>query len=174
MLVWATGAWVVWRPIENGWQVEQPDNWLRDGHVWEMERPEMTCRVQFGGHVDIQLQADGQKHHAWVATDDVLAVPYDVPVPGHGNGIVNTLRLTEAVAAKNAAQNITMVLYPNDSSENGKVLRLRQQYFLVSASLQDTLRIWLSEHDDFDSFAAMHCFQLNDTHPSLAVAELPR
>lgn len=179
--------------LDNGWQVEQPDNWLRDGHVWELERPELTCRVHFGGHVDIQPHPDGHKRHRWVDTDDVLAVPYDVPVPGHGNGIVNTLRLwssaatdefnlhefnaggyTEAVAAKNSAENITMVLYPNDSSENGKVLRLRQQYFLVSASLQDTLRIWLSEHDNFDEFAAMHCFQLNDTHPSLAVAELMR
>ncbi len=116
-----------------------------------------------------------------------------MPVPGYENGIVNTLRLwssaathefnlsefnaggyTEAVAAKNSAENISMVLYPNDSSENGKALRLRQQYFLVSASLQDAMRIWLLKNEGFDGFADAHCFQLNDTHPSLAVAELMR
>ena len=179
--------------IEDGYQIEKPDNWLRNGHVWELERPELTCRVAFGGHVEVRVQADGTSRHLWLHTDDVVAMPYDVPIPGHGNGIVNTLRLwsseatdefnlsqfnaggyTEAVAAKNAAQNITMVLYPNDSSENGKVLRLRQQYFLVSASLQDALRIWCRQHSGFDGFADAHCFQLNDTHPSLAVAELMR
>lgn len=179
--------------IENGWQVESPDNWLSEGHVWELERPEIACRVRFGGHVELIPNLRGEVTHRWVNTDDVLAVPCDVPVPGHNNGIVNTLRLwrsaatdefnlnefnaggyTEAVSAKNAAENITMVLYPNDSSENGKVLRLRQQYFLVSASLQDAIRIWLSKNDDFSGFAKAHCFQLNDTHPSLAVPELMR
>ena len=179
--------------IENGYQVEMPDNWLRNGHVWELERPELTCRVSFGGRVEIGMGPRGREPRHWVQTDDVLAVPFDVPIPGHGNGIVNTLRLwsaaatdefnlsefnsggyTEAVAAKNAAENITMVLYPNDSSENGKVLRLRQQYFLVSASLQDALRIWLREHAGFENFADSHCFQLNDTHPSLAIAEFMR
>lgn len=179
--------------IDNGWQVERPDNWLSEGHVWELERPELACRVRFGGNVDIITDLHGKKTHRWINTDDVRAVPYDVPVPGHGNGVVNTLRLwasaatdefnlsefnaggyTESVAAKNAAENITMVLYPNDSSENGKVLRLRQQYFLVSASLQDALRIWLMRHHDFSGFAQAHCFQLNDTHPSLAVPELMR
>lgn len=179
--------------IENGWQVESPDNWLSEGHVWELERPEIACRVRFGGHVELIPSLRGEVTHRWVNTDDVLAVPCDVPVPGHNNGIVNTLRLwrsaatdefnlnefnaggyTEAVSAKNAAENITMVLYPNDSSENGKVLRLRQQYFLVSASLQDAIRIWLTKNDDFSGFAEAHCFQLNDTHPSLAVPELMR
>lgn len=179
--------------IENGWQVESPDNWLSEGHVWELERPEIACRVRFGGHVELIPDLRGEVTHRWVNTDDVLAVPCDVPVPGHANGIVNTLRLwrsaatdefnlnefnaggyTEAVSAKNAAENITMVLYPNDSSENGKVLRLRQQYFLVSASLQDAIRIWLTKNDDFTGFAKAHCFQLNDTHPSLAVPELMR
>ena len=179
--------------IENGWQVERPDNWLSHGHVWELERPELACNVRFGGHVELITDLHGEVKHRWVNTDDVRAVPYDVPVPGYGNGVVNTLRLwasaatdefnlsefnaggyTESVAAKNAAENITMVLYPNDSSENGKVLRLRQQYFLVSASLQDALRIWLRQHDNFDGFADAHCFQLNDTHPSLAVPELMR
>ncbi len=179
--------------IDNGWQVEKPDNWLSQGHIWELERPELACRVRFGGHVELITDLHGTVSHRWVNTDDVRAVPYDVPVPGHGNGIVNTLRLwssaatdefnlnefnaggyTEAVAAKNAAENITMVLYPNDSSENGKVLRLRQQYFLVSASLQDAVRVWLLKNDNFDGFADAHCFQLNDTHPSLAVPELMR
>ena len=179
--------------IDNGWQVEKPDNWLSDGHIWELERPELACTVHFGGNVDLVTELNGKVIHRWVNTDDVRAVPYDVPVPGHANGIINTLRLwgsaatdefnlsefnaggyTESVAAKNSAENITMVLYPNDSSENGKVLRLRQQYFLVSASLQDALRIWLRKHSDFSDFADAHCFQLNDTHPSLAVPELMR
>ena len=179
--------------IDNGWQVERPDNWLSEGHVWEIDRPELACNVRFGGHVELITDLHGTVTHRWVNTDDVRAMPYDVPVPGHGNGVVNTLRLwssvatdefnlnefnaggyTEAVAAKNAAENITMVLYPNDSSENGKVLRLRQQYFLVSASLQDAIRIWLCDNDNFDQFADAHCFQLNDTHPSLAVPELMR
>ena len=135
-----------------------------------------------------------RQHRRWVDTTDVVAVPHDVPVPGAGNGVVNTLRLweaqatdafdldrfnaggyAEAVAARNEAENITMVLYPNDASENGKALRLRQQYFLVSASLQDALRIWLARGDGtLDGFAEHHVFQLNDTHPSLAVAELMR
>ncbi|MFK8082855.1 MAG: glycogen/starch/alpha-glucan phosphorylase [Granulosicoccus sp.] len=179
--------------IDNGWQVERPDNWLSEGHVWELERPELACTVRFGGNVEVVTNLHGRKYHRWINTDDVRAVPYDVPVPGHGNSVVNTLRLwgsaatnefnlsefnaggyTESVAAKTAAENITMVLYPNDSSENGKVLRLRQQYFLVSASLQDALRIWLGKHENFDGFADAHCFQLNDTHPSLAVPELMR
>jgi starch phosphorylase len=130
----------------------------------------------------------------WVDTHDVLAVPFDIPVPGYKNGTVNTLRLwkaeatdvfdlgefsagsyPESVAAKNNAELITMVLYPNDASENGKELRLRQQYFLASASLQDVLRKWVSLHGpDFSEFAEKNCFQLNDTHPSIAVAELMR
>ncbi len=179
--------------IADGYQIEKPDNWLRDGHVWEIERPEHTCVVHFGGEVQSFANANGENVRKWVGYDDVLAVPFDVPVPGHGNDIVNTLRLwsasatdefdlsefnaggyAEAVSAKTAAENITMVLYPNDASENGKVLRLRQQYFLVSASLQDAMRVWLAQHDDFGEFAAKHCFQMNDTHPSLAVSELMR
>lgn len=179
--------------IENGYQIEKPDNWLRDGHVWEIERPEHTVVVRFGGHVQPDSTGSSPDKREWHTNDEVLAVPFDVPVPGHGNDIVNTLRLwsasatdefdlsefnaggyAEAVSAKTDAENITMVLYPNDSSENGKVLRLRQQYFLVSASLQDAIRIWLSSHDNFDEFADKHCFQMNDTHPSLAVAELMR
>ncbi len=180
--------------VDNGHQVEEPDHWLRDGYPWELERPELAQRIHFGGHTEFSRDPRGGLQVRLVDTHDVLAVPYDVPVPGYRNGIVNTLRLwsavatsefdleefnagsyPEAVAAKNAAENITMVLYPNDASENGKELRLRQQYFLASASLKDALRHWLRyPREDFARFADEHCFQLNDTHPSIAVAELMR
>lgn len=176
--------------IEQGYQLEEPDHWLRNGNIWELERPELTVRIHFGGRTEVS--EDGRVH--WPDTHDVLAVPYDVPVPGFENGTVNTLRLwyaaatdefalsefnagdyTEAVRAKNMAENITMVLYPNDTSENGKELRLRQQYFLASASLQDVLRGWVKVHgEDFTQFAEKNVFQLNDTHPTIAVAELMR
>ncbi|WP_045224560.1 glycogen/starch/alpha-glucan phosphorylase [Methyloterricola oryzae] len=180
--------------IEDGYQVEEPDHWLRNGHVWELERPELTVRVRFGGRVETYEEHDRRKNLRWVETHDVLAVPYDIPVPGYQNGTVNTLRLwkaaatdefdldefnagdyAESVAAKNVAEHISMVLYPNDASENGKELRLRQQYFLASASLQDVIRKWVANHgEDFSQFAEKNCFQLNDTHPSIAVAELMR
>jgi starch phosphorylase len=180
--------------IVNGEQVEEPDHWLRDGNPWELERPEYTQRVQFGGRSEAYRDAQGRQRRRWVDTHDVVAVPYDIPVPGYRNGTVNTLRLwkatatgefdlgefnagsyPESVAKKNAAENITMVLYPNDASENGKELRLRQQYFLASASMQDAIRQWRRFHgSDFSLFADKHCFQLNDTHPSFAVAELMR
>jgi len=180
--------------IEDGNQMEEPDHWLRNGHVWEIERPELTQRIRFGGHTEIHEGPDRVKRVCWGETHDVLAVPYDIPVPGYRNGTVNTLRLwksaatdefdlgefnagdyTESVKAKNTAEHITMVLYPNDASENGKELRLRQQYFLASASLQDAIRLWIRKHGkDFSQFAEKNCFQLNDTHPSIAVAELMR
>ena len=180
--------------IENGHQVEEPDHWLRDGNPWELERPEFTQRVQFSGYTDQYRDENNELRVRWVGTHDVLAVPYDIPVPGYENNTVNSLRLwkstatdefdldefnagdySEAVAAKNNAEHITMVLYPNDASENGKELRLRQQYFLASASLQDVLRRWCRIKDNnLDHFAEKNCFQLNDTHPSIAVAELMR
>ncbi len=180
--------------IENGNQVEEPDHWLRDGNPWEIERPEFSQRIKFGGNSEFYSDADGHARVRWVNTQDVVAVPYDVPIPGYANDTVNTLRLwksaataefdlaefnagsyPEAVAAKNAAEHITMVLYPNDASENGKELRLKQQYFLASASLQDALRQWVSRHgNDFTEFADKNCFQLNDTHPTCAVPELMR
>ncbi len=180
--------------IEDGFQVEEPDHWLRNGNPWELERPEYTQRIHFGGRTDFYRDEKDVLRKRWVDTNDVLAVPYDVPVPGYKNGTVNTLRLwsaaatdefdldefnaggyTEAVAAKNEAENITMVLYPNDASENGKELRLRQQYFLASASLKDVMRRWIRDHGrDFSSFAEKSCFQLNDTHPTIAIAELMR
>jgi starch phosphorylase len=180
--------------IENGFQVEEPDHWLRDGNPWELERPEFRQRVKFGGHTEHFQDLGGVHRARWVGTHDVLAVPYDVPVPGYKNDTVNTLRLwkstatdefdleefnagdySEAVAAKNNAEHITMVLYPNDASENGKELRLRQQYFLASASLQDVMRCWSRlKGKDLNGFVEKNCFQLNDTHPSIAVAELMR
>jgi glycogen phosphorylase len=180
--------------IEDGNQVEEPDHWLRDGNPWEIERPELSLRIKFGGQTEQHTDTNGELHVRWSYTQDVLAIPHDVPIPGYRNGTVNTLRLwsaaateefdleefnagsyTEAVAAKNAAEHITMVLYPNDASENGKELRLRQQYFLASASLQDVLRQWVHKHgDDFANFAEKNCFQLNDTHPTCAVPELMR
>jgi len=180
--------------IESGNQVEEPDHWLRDGNPWELERPEFTQRVRYGGYTEHFQNQTGELCVRWVGTHDVLAVPYDVPVPGYRNGTVNTLRLwhaaatdefdlgefnagsyTESVADKNDAEHITMVLYPNDASENGKELRLRQQYFLASASLQDILRDWIDRHGkDFRNFAAKNHFQLNDTHPTCVVPELMR
>jgi starch phosphorylase len=180
--------------ITAGHQMEEPDAWLRGGHPWEIERSEYEQPIHFGGHVEQYVDDEGRSHRHWVNAHDVLAVPFDIPVPGYQNGTVNTLRLwsavaidefnlnqfnagsyTEAVAARTAAENITMVLYPNDASENGKELRLRQQYFLASASLKDVLRQWQNRHgDDFVTFSDKHCFQLNDTHPSIAVAELMR
>ena len=180
--------------IDNGYQVECPDHWLRDGNPWEIESPENTVRIKFFGYTDYYEDQAGKQRARWVHTQDVLAVPYDVPVPGYRNDIVNTLRLwkseatdefdleefnagsyTEAVAAKNLAEQITMVLYPNDASENGKELRLRQQYFLASASLQDVLHRWVKYNGvDFGRFAEKTGFQLNDTHPTIAVAELMR
>jgi starch phosphorylase len=180
--------------IEDCHQAEEPDHWLRDGNPWELERPEHVRRVQYHGRTETYVGADGRRHSHWVDSHDVFAVPYDTPIPGFKNDTVNVLRLwsaaatdefdlgefnagsyPESVAKKNAAENITMVLYPNDASENGKELRLRQQYFLASASLQDVLARWEMLHGrDFSHFAEKNCFQLNDTHPSCAVAELMR
>jgi starch phosphorylase len=178
----------------NGYQLEEPDHWLRDGNPWELERPEFTQRIHFGGRTEFYDDDKGERRVRWVATHDVLAVPYDIPIPGYSNDTVNSLRLwkatstdefdlddfnagdyAQAVESKNDAEHITMVLYPNDASENGKELRLRQQYLLASASLKDVLRRWTRLNGrNFDALSDKHCFQLNDTHPSIAVAELMR
>ena len=180
--------------IENGYQIEDPDHWLRDGNPWEVERPEYTCRVPFGGHVEHFQDKEGIPRARWADTSDVLAIPFDMPISGYRNQVVNTLRLwksaatdefnldefnagsyTEAVQEKNHAEHISMVLYPNDASESGKELRLRQQYFLASASLQDALRQWIAAgNSDLSKFAEHNVFQMNDTHPTIAVAELMR
>ena len=180
--------------FDQGRQVEQPDHWLIDGNPWEIERHEHTRHVKFYGRSEYHVNDAGETRIRWVDTQDVLAVPYDMPIPGYKNDNVITLRLwkaaatnefnlqdfndgdyADAVAQKNMAEQITMVLYPNDASENGKELRLRQQYFLASASLQDVIAEWKVQNgQNFSNFADFHCFQLNDTHPTLAVAELMR
>ncbi|OIQ00874.1 MAG: glycogen phosphorylase [Zetaproteobacteria bacterium CG2_30_46_52] len=180
--------------IVNGNQVEDPDHWLRNGNIWEIERPEYIQNIHFGGRTEHYKDDKGIARARLVDSKDVLAIPYDLPIPGYKNGTVNTLRLwksaatdefnlaefnagdyTEAVAAKNAAEDISMVLYPNDSSENGKELRLRQQYFLASASIKDVLRQWVDTYGhDFSKFAEKNVFQLNDTHPTVSIAELMR
>jgi starch phosphorylase len=180
--------------IDNGYQLEEPDHWLRDGNPWELERPEFTQVIKFGGRVETVSDVHRKSHKVWVDTSDVLAIPYDVPISGYKNETVNTLRLwssdatnvfdltdfnagsySDAVEAKNDAEHITMVLYPNDASENGKELRLKQQYFLASATLQDVMRMWsINEQNDFSQFAKENIFQMNDTHPTIAVAELMR
>ncbi len=182
--------------IQNGFQLEEPDHWLGlGGYPWEIQRKEYARVIKFGGQArQCKNSHTGKLYSIWEGTHDVIAVPFDVPIPGFKNEIVNTLRLWsaaavenfdlthfnagsyfEAVAEKADAENITMVLYPNDASENGKELRLRQQYFLVSASLQDVVHQWDQKYQgDFSKFAELNVFQLNDTHPSLAVAELMR
>ncbi len=179
--------------IEHGRQVENPDHWLLDGNPWEIERCEDSKRIRFYGRLE-QYYDNGKMKARLADSLDVLAVPFDMPIPGYRNNTVNTLRLwkatatdafdlsdfnsgsyPESVAEKNTAEQITMVLYPNDASENGKELRLKQQYFLVSASLQDVIANWVKQHgEDFTDFGKKNCFQLNDTHPACAVAELMR
>ncbi|MBS3954657.1 MAG: glycogen/starch/alpha-glucan phosphorylase [Methylomicrobium sp.] len=180
--------------IINGEQVEAPDRWLRDGNIWETERFEYRQIIKFGGRTHYFTDDQGVTRVSWIDTHDVLAIPFDTPVPGFRNGVVNTLRLWKAVAneefdfqefngrdyaeivvEKNRAENITMVLYPNDASENGKELRLKQQYLFASATLQDVIATWIGRHgNDFSEFVAKNCFQLNDSHPSIAVAEMMR
>jgi len=180
--------------MDNGHQIEEPDPWLREGFPWEVKRFEFAQTVKFGGRISTRVDASGNTLYDWVDTQDVLAIPYDIPIPGYRNDIVNTLRLwsaaatdefdleefnagsyADAVASKNLAENITMVLYPNTATQDCHELRLRQQYFLASASLQDTLRFYTYHHgNDVRDFADKNCLQLNDTHPAIAVAELMR
>jgi glycogen phosphorylase len=180
--------------IRDGAQVEVPDHWLEGGTPWEIISLENTRTVKFGGYTESWSDEAGRFRVRWRSDADVLAVPHDVPVPGYRNETVNTLRLWKAdvserlslqefnsgdyqvaVINQNSAAQISMVLYPNDVSVNGKILRLRQQYFLSSASLQDVIARWLRDYgDDFTNFADKNSFQLNDTHPAVAVAELMR
>lgn len=174
-------------------QVETPDNWLRRGNPWEMVRPERTFRVHFGGRVLHYSGPSGRIESDWRDTSEVLAMAYDLPVVGHGNGVVNTLRLWSAKATRDFdihqfnrgdylksveersySENISRVLYPNDSTEAGQELRLRQEYFLVSATLQDAVRRHTEEKLDIRALPEHAVFQLNDTHPALAVAEMMR
>ncbi|CAH8874541.1 unnamed protein product [Trichobilharzia szidati] len=178
--------------IRDGWQVEEPDDWLRFGNPWEKGRPEYCYPVNFYGRVEDA--GNGRKR--WVDAHPVFAMPYDTPIPGYRNNTCNTLRLwsakapksfdlgifnmgdyINAVCARNHAENISRVLYPNDNFFVGKELRLRQEYFLVAATLQDIIRRYRSgdaRHPTFDEFPNKVAIQLNDTHPSLAIPELMR
>jgi glycogen phosphorylase len=179
--------------IVGGRQQEAPDMWLRYGNPWEIARPERSYGVNFGGRVIQYTGASGKIVHEWVDTESVLAVAHDIPVPGYKNDTVNTLRLwgarankdfdisyfnagdyARAVERKSHDENITRVLYPNDNHSLGKELRLKQEYFLVSATLQDCIFRHMSNSGDIRAFASAAAFQLNDTHPALAVAELMR
>jgi starch phosphorylase len=180
--------------IEHGYQVEEPDHWLRDGNPWEVPRPEYEQTIHFGGRTEHYHDENGVQRVRWLDSHDVVAIPYDLPISGYSNDTVNTLRLwkstatkvfdlddfnkgsyAEAVEAKNDAEHITMVLYPNDASESGKELRLKQQYLLASASLKDVIRKWEKTHgSNYENFAEFNVFQMNDTHPTIAVAELMR
>ena len=179
--------------IEDGRQIEQPDNWLRYGNPWEFPRPEVLYHVKFNGKVVTHNDELGIQKHHWVDSDDVLAMAYDTPVPGYDTRTVNNMRLwsahatrdfdlryfnegnyIKAVENKNASENISKVLYPDDSTAVGHELRLKQQYFLVCASLQDILSHYQRFHRNLDEFADKIAIQLNDTHPSIAIAELMR
>lgn len=179
--------------IRDGWQVEHPDNWLRFGNPWEIARPDYMVEVKFGGHTESYTNSKGEYRSRWMPRITVYGMPYDIPVPGYGCNTVNTLRLwsaragqdfdfhvfnagdyTQAVAAKTFSENISKVLYPNDHTPQGKELRLQQQYFFVSCSLQDIIRLYLRKHDTFDEFPNKAAIQLNDTHPAIGVAELMR
>jgi glycogen phosphorylase len=179
--------------IRDGWQVEHPDNWLRCGNPWEIARPDYMVEVKFGGHTESYTDAQGRYQSRWVPRITVYGTPYDTPVPGYGCNTVNTLRLwaarasedfdfqvfnagdyTQAVSAKTYAENISKVLYPKDDTPQGKELRLQQQYFFVSCSLQDIIRLYLRQHETFDAFPDKVAIQLNDTHPAIGVAELMR
>ncbi|MEI7455283.1 MAG: glycogen/starch/alpha-glucan phosphorylase [Nitrosomonadales bacterium] len=177
--------------IKNGQQVERPDNWLRFGNPWEFQRPERMYPVKFFGRVVQFSDGDGGIEHHWVDAETVMAMAYDVPIPGYNTGTVNNLRLWAAKAArefnlesfnagdylsavqdKNISESLSKVLYPNDSSAVGKELRLRQEYFFVSASIQDILYHFLQKHSDWNQLPEKVAIQLNDTHPAVGVAEL--
>ena len=178
--------------IKDGYQVEVPDEWLKNGYPFELRRPEYATEVKFGGYVKIEW--DGERNHfVQEGYQSVLAVPYDMPIVGYGNNVVNTLRIWDAqpidtfslsafdkgdyqkaVEQENLAKNLVEVLYPNDNHYAGKELRLKQQYFFISASLQVALKKFKETNDDIHKLPEKIVFQMNDTHPTVAVAELMR
>jgi len=180
--------------IENGYQVEYPDNWLAHRDPWEIKRSDLAVTVKFGGNIAYGKTPDGCDRYYIENAEEITATPYDMPIVGFGTGTVNTLRLWQAsspngfdlqlfnnmeynraVERQNSAENISAVLYPNDSGPSGKSLRLKQQYFFSSASLQDLVRHYVADHGtDFSKFASLHVIQLNDTHPVVAIPELMR
>ena len=179
--------------IRDGFQVEVPDNWLVDGNPFELRRPEYAKTIKFGGYVNVYVDENGRNNFKQEGYQSVRAIPYDLPIVGYGNGIVNTLRIWDAepvecfsldsfdkgdyqkaVEQQNLAKNITEVLYPNDNHYAGKELRLKQQYFFISASVQEAVAKYMRSHSDIRKFYEKVTFQLNDTHPTVAIAELMR
>ncbi len=179
--------------IENGYQVEVPDNWLKNGNPFEIKRSEYAVIVKFGGYVRIIKDAKGREKFLQENYQSVRAVPYDMPVLGYGNNVVNTLRIWDAeaidtfnldsfdkgdyqkaVEQQNLARTICEVLYPNDNHYAGKELRLKQQYFFISASVQRAIQKYMDKHNDIRKLYEKVCFQMNDTHPTVTVAELMR
>ena len=178
--------------VRNGWQTEQPDNWLRHGNPWEIAREDITCNVGFGGEVKV-IREGGRDQYKWLCADQVQGVAYDMPIIGYGGKSVNTLRLwsakateefdfqefnegdyVEAVRSKILAENLSQVLYPNDTLYMGKELRLKQQYFFVACSLADIVRRFKRQSAPWSTFPDFAAIQLNDTHPSLSIPELMR
>ena len=180
--------------IKDGYQIEVPDEWLKNGNPFELKRPEYAKEVRFGGNIRTEYdEATGRTNFIQENYQSVMAVPFDYPIVGYGNHIVNTLRIWDAeaitdfqldsfdkgeydkaVEQKNLAKNIVEVLYPNDNHYEGKELRLKQQYFFVSASLQRAIARFKKHHDDIHKLPEKAVFQMNDTHPTVAVAELMR
>ena len=179
--------------IRDGYQIEVPDNWLENGNPFELRRPEYAKEVKFGGYVNVYVDENGRSNFRQEGYQSVNAIPYDLPVVGYGNGIVNTLRIWDAqpvecfkldsfdkgdyqkaVEQENLARNIVEVLYPNDNHYAGKELRLKQQYFFISASVQEAVAKYMRKHKDIRKFYEKVTFQLNDTHPTVAIAELMR
>jgi starch phosphorylase len=179
--------------IRNMGQVELPENWLKYSNPWEIARPEYSFNVHFYGRVKQIILPDGKLKTEWVDTNDVIGIAYDIPIDGYDNNTVNTLRLwsaraskefdlkyfqhgdyLKAVEEKNISENISKVLYPNDELFEGRELRLKQEYFFVSCSIQDIVRRYLVNHDNFDDFPDKVAIQMNDTHPALAIPELMR
>ena len=179
--------------IKDGFQVEVPDNWLKDGYPFELRRPEHACEVKFGGYVRAEAGENGRTRFIQEGYQSVNAVPYDMPIIGYGNNVVNTLMIWDAepmncfeldsfdkgdyhkaVEQENLAKNLVEVLYPNDNHIAGKELRLKQQYFFVSASVQRAVARFKKNHPDIHQLLEKVTFQLNDTHPTVAVAELMR
>ena len=177
----------------NGNQVEHPDDWLRFGNVWELIRPEYAQTIQIYGEVQSVFDDMGRYRPKWINTKEIIGVPYDIPIAGYGTNTVNFLRLwesrasedldfnvfnqggyVEAVQEKTTSETISKVLYPNDKTENGKELRLVQQYFFVACSLRDIMRRHKRENEGWDNFPEKVAIQLNDTHPAVAVLELMR
>lgn len=179
--------------IRDGYQIEVPDNWLVDGNPFELRRPEYAKEVKFGGYVNVRIDELGRSNFVQEGYQSVKAIPYDLPIVGYGNGIVNTLRIWDAepvecfkldsfdkgdyqkaVEQENLARNIVEVLYPNDNHYAGKELRLKQQYFFISASVQEAVAKYMRRHKEIRKFYEKATFQLNDTHPTVAIAELMR